>query len=155
MAQYASERARLHLIPNAADTAGPSMHPDQSPISQASALSSSPKSGSRRSLSTDATAVELDLEDGELEGGKLSVLLGFGAIGSKRARGTDIGENEGGGASFVYDADLVRSAVFPPPVVLAPTVTPPGRKKRKLETGASEIAEISSRTVLLYNDTTM
>lgn len=176
MAQYASERARLHLVPasNNSDQFIPgtkSANSGESPVSQTSALSDAPDGarasggGSRRSLSTDATAVELDLEDGELEGGKLSVLLGFGAAtGSKRPRrgGTSAAGGGEGGASFVYDPDLVRVAVFPPPpAVPVPAVVPPSRKRRKLDnTGASSPVEIpesspkAMRTVLLYNDTT-
>jgi hypothetical protein len=110
---------------------------------------------SRRSSSTDATAVELDLEEGEQEGGKLSVLLDFGPASraNKRPRTGDIGN-----ASFVYDPELVRTAVFPPPVAI-PVTTPPTRKKRKLDTGASSPVEAAEptpkmRAVILYNDTT-
>lgn len=109
---------------------------------------------SRRSLSTEATAVELDLEDGEQEGGKLSVLLDFGptSSGAKRLRA-----DEGSSASFVYDPELVRSAIFPTPPI-APVTTSPTRKKRKLDNGRSSPAEApespKKRTVVLFNDAT-
>jgi len=171
MAQYANERARLRLLPPpseaivsdaAAVSSDSAPAGEHSPASQASALSDgSVGSGahvdgiSRRSSSTDATAVELDLEEGEQEGGKLSVLLDFGPASraSKRSRTGDIGN-----ASFVYDPELVRTAVFPPPVAI-PAATPPTRKKRKLDTGVSSPVEAAEptpkmRTVILYNDTT-
>jgi hypothetical protein len=176
MAQYANERARLRLLPlieaTAPDAAAAAMvhkrtpHVEEhSPASHTSALSDGSisigsgmragGSSSRRSLSTDATAVELDLEDGEQEGGKLSVLLDFGptSSGVKRSR-TD----EGSSVSFVYDPELVRSAVFPP-LAAAPVTTSPTRKKRKLDAARSSPTEAPDtspkmRTVILLNDTT-
>lgn len=69
--------------------------------------------------------------------------------------------------SFVYDSELVRAAVFPPVVVTTPAVTPPSRKRRKLDAGAAnaaspmEVVTLNSdstaakmKTVLLSNDAT-
>lgn len=192
MAQYASERARNNLLPPPSSTSStiPPLLSTNSPIASSSAITSPASQSSvlsapdgtvrvralrgragagpsRRSLSTDATAVELDLEDGEQEAGKLKVLLDFGASASgsgskKRPRSSIVGGGESS-ASFVYDAELVRAAVFPPtPFVVA---TPSTRKKRKLDTGAGAAASpvesgaesagaSRSRTILLYNDST-
>lgn len=135
---------------------------EHSPASRASALTDSSAGsgarvggGSRRSLSTEATAVELDLEDGEQEGGKLSVLLDFGPTpgANKRTRAGDIGS-----ASFVYEPELVRTAVFPPSAAIPPT-TPPTRKRRKLDNSRSSPTEAAKtppkmRKIMLYGDST-
>ena len=73
MLQYTNERARLNLLPPLPNGASPS------PETPLSALPSNRSdSASSTSRSSDATAVELDMEEGEEEGGKLSVLLDFG-----------------------------------------------------------------------------
>lgn len=109
MAQYVSERARMNLLPPSfsSPSALPTSNtfastslssPSDSPVSRTSALTATtddrvpvdkktPRSSvlSRRSLSSDATAVELelDLEDGEREGGRLSMFMDFGSSSKK------------------------------------------------------------------------
>jgi hypothetical protein len=73
MLQYTNERARLNLLPPSPNGAS------SSPETPLSALPSNRSdTASSTSRSSDVTAVELDMEEGEGEGGKLCVLLDFG-----------------------------------------------------------------------------
>jgi len=117
MLQYTNERARLNLLPPSPNGASPS------PETPLSALPSNRSdTASSTSRSSDATAVELDMEEGEEEGGKLSVLLDFGD------------SNDEPIASFVYDPDLLRAAVFPP--LNGSTAVHRSKKRRRLDPSA-------------------
>ncbi|KAF8329574.1 uncharacterized protein EI90DRAFT_3063048, partial [Cantharellus anzutake] len=169
MKQYAAERARLNLVPASASTAASVLSPtgsiqkSLSPVSSASSPETASKVlPSNRSDTTtsswtrysDSTLVELEMEEGEEEGGKLSVLLEFG-----EAKNGDL-------ASFVYHPDLVRSATFPSVESTAASshshapARPPPRKRRKVaqeETSPSPALEESEKTrprrIALMNDT--
>lgn len=65
--------------------------------------------------------------------------------------------------SFVYDPDLVRMAVFPTVVSLPVAITPPSKKKRKVDTTTQHQTSDSEsasqekdkpRTVVLSSDVT-
>ncbi|KAF9511248.1 hypothetical protein BS47DRAFT_1190440 [Hydnum rufescens UP504] len=142
MLQYTNERARLNLLP-------PSPNGVSSPETPLSALPSNRSdTASSTSRSSDVTAVELDMEEGEGEGGKLSVLLDFGVSSDEPT------------ASFVYDPDLLRAAVFPPPSGSTTIARP--KKRRRLdpsETLKSPSPEDSTerprpRSIVLIGDVT-
>ncbi|SRR5258708_2903492 len=88
MKQYTAERARLNLIPASASSAlsSPSLPKAQSPASPGSSPATptrvlpSNRSDTASSWTrySDSTLVELEMEEGEEEGGKLSMLLEFG-----------------------------------------------------------------------------
>lgn len=88
MKQYIAERARLNLIPASASSTffSTSLPKALSPASTASSPATPTRvlpsnrsdTASSWTRGSDSTLVELEMEEGEEEGGKLSVLLEFG-----------------------------------------------------------------------------
>jgi hypothetical protein len=167
MAQYAIQRKRMNLLPSGSEsTTAPGAinkdaanQPQQvSNLTRNNAASSSPDppssiSSSRSSslVNTPKTpttlvldpGVEIELEEGEAERARLSVVFGFG-------QGSDeLGITAGatGGGSFVYEPNALRSAFF--------SEEPWGRpvKKRRIEDNEDEEKKVPTEwSMILENE---